>query len=117
MLRWMPFMLIVIMLSFTNKPFILSVIMLNVVLLSVIMLNAVALYVIRRTDVWGNVMAPFIFCLLNFICFTQTNLPSKTKAIKLFCLILQFLSKLACLFITDISTLALLSSLRREPRI
>jgi hypothetical protein len=62
----------------------LSVIMLNVVLLSAIMLNAGSLYVIRPIDVWGNVMAPFIFCLLNFICFTQTNLPFEDQCHKTF---------------------------------
>ncbi len=41
-LCWVSFMLNVIMLSFTNNPFMVSVFMLNVVMLTAIMLNAMA---------------------------------------------------------------------------
>ncbi len=45
----------IVILSFTCKPFMLSVIMLNVVMLSVIMLNAVMPSVVRL-----NVVAPLL---------------------------------------------------------
>ncbi len=39
------------MLSVTNKPFLLSVVMLNVIMLSVVMLNVIALLVFFRASI------------------------------------------------------------------
>ncbi len=99
----MSLMLTVLMLSVTNKPLMLSVIMLNVVLLTYVMLNVVMLTdIMLNTTVLNVVMlnvVMLIVAMLNVVAPSMDRILATTENIRLGWKCLSYFDKYSGLFL------------------